>query len=172
MLEQVSLASQLLMSFKGQTYSSLADPFHLSFDILVSYEESNSFFKRCAIFSAHVNQPYLQNPYLGVQTKVCASYRCRLCIHLNRHIDRQSCTYNYSTYIPYFQMAWTRLGCMLELYLVYILLFYMYYIPRTTDAQRGNSLHCTAKNSLPLPNFQLRPKHILSATLAQFFRYL
>ena len=25
--------------------------------------------------------------------------------------------------------------------------------PRTTDAQRGNSLHCTAKNSLPLPNF-------------------
>ena len=26
-------------------------------------------------------------------------------------------------------------------------------IPRTTDAQRGNSLHCTAENSLPLPNF-------------------
>ena len=25
--------------------------------------------------------------------------------------------------------------------------------PRTTDAQRGNSLHCTAENSLPLPNF-------------------
>ena len=24
---------------------------------------------------------------------------------------------------------------------------------RTTDAQRGNSLHCTAENSLPLPNF-------------------
>ena len=24
---------------------------------------------------------------------------------------------------------------------------------RTTDAQRGNSLRCTAKNSLPLPNF-------------------
>ena len=24
--------------------------------------------------------------------------------------------------------------------------------PRTTDAQRGNSLHCTAENSLPLPN--------------------
>ena len=23
-----------------------------------------------------------------------------------------------------------------------------------TDAQRGNSLHCTAENSLPLPNFQ------------------
>ena len=25
--------------------------------------------------------------------------------------------------------------------------------PRTTDAQRGNILHCTAENSLPLPNF-------------------
>ena len=24
---------------------------------------------------------------------------------------------------------------------------------RTTDAQRGNGLHCTAENSLPLPNF-------------------
>ena len=24
---------------------------------------------------------------------------------------------------------------------------------RTTDAQRGNSLHCTAENSLPHPNF-------------------
>ena len=24
---------------------------------------------------------------------------------------------------------------------------------RTTDAQRGNNLHCMAKNSLPLPNF-------------------
>ena len=40
---------------------------------------------------------------------------------------------------------------------------------RTTDAQRGNILHCTAENSLPLPNFQVRPKHILSATSAQFF---
>ena len=29
----------------------------------------------------------------------------------------------------------------------------LYSLPRTTDAQRGNSLHCTAKNSLPLPNF-------------------
>ena len=27
------------------------------------------------------------------------------------------------------------------------------YYTRTTDAQRGNSLHCTAENSLPLPNF-------------------
>ena len=26
-------------------------------------------------------------------------------------------------------------------------------IPRTTDAQRGNNLHCTGKNSLPIPNF-------------------
>ena len=25
--------------------------------------------------------------------------------------------------------------------------------PRTTDAQRRNSLHCTAKNSIPIPNF-------------------
>ena len=25
--------------------------------------------------------------------------------------------------------------------------------PRTTGAQRGDSLHCTAENSLPLPNF-------------------
>ena len=47
-----------------------------------------------------------------------------------------------------------------------------YQKPRTTDAQRGNSLHCTAENSLPLPNFQVRPKQILSATSAQFFRYL
>ena len=44
--------------------------------------------------------------------------------------------------------------------------------PRTTDAQRGNSLHCTAENSIPIPNFYVRPKHILSATSAQFFRYL
>jgi hypothetical protein len=43
---------------------------------------------------------------------------------------------------------------------------------RTTDAQSGNSLHCMAENSLPLPNFYVRPKHILSATSAQFFRYL
>ena len=28
-----------------------------------------------------------------------------------------------------------------------------WYRARTTDAQRGNSLHCTAENSLPLPNF-------------------
>ena len=25
--------------------------------------------------------------------------------------------------------------------------------PRTTDTQRGNSVHCTAKNSIPIPNF-------------------
>ena len=43
---------------------------------------------------------------------------------------------------------------------------------RTTDAQRGNSLHWKAENAHPLPNLYLRPKHILSATLAQFFRYL
>ena len=28
------------------------------------------------------------------------------------------------------------------------------------------------KNSIPIPNFQVWPKHILSATSAQFFRYL
>ena len=44
--------------------------------------------------------------------------------------------------------------------------------PRTTDAQRGNSLYCTPENSLPLPNFLVRPMHILSATSTQFIRYL
>ena len=48
----------------------------------------------------------------------------------------------------------------------------LYFLPRTTDAQRGNSPHCTAKNSLPLPNFWVRPRHILSSTSAQLFRYL
>ena len=43
---------------------------------------------------------------------------------------------------------------------------------RTTDAQRENSLHCTAENSLPLPNFKVRRNHILSATLAQIFKSL
>ena len=38
---------------------------------------------------------------------------------------------------------------------------------RTTEAQRGKSLHCTAKNSIPIPNFQVRPKHILSATFCK-----
>ena len=42
----------------------------------------------------------------------------------------------------------------------------------TTDAQRGNSLHCTAENPLPHPNFGYGRKHILSATSVQFFRYL
>ena len=33
-------------------------------------------------------------------------------------------------------------------------IYYSYDIEsRTMDAQRGNSLHCTAENSLPLPNF-------------------
>ena len=27
-----------------------------------------------------------------------------------------------------------------------------WYITRTTDAQRGNSLHCTAENSIPITN--------------------
>ena len=44
--------------------------------------------------------------------------------------------------------------------------------PRTTDTQRENSLHCTAENSLPLPNCMVWRQHILSATSAQFFRYL
>ena len=43
---------------------------------------------------------------------------------------------------------------------------------RTTDAQRRNSLHCTAEISIPIPNFWVRRQHILSATSAQFFRYL
>ena len=30
---------------------------------------------------------------------------------------------------------------------------FLLYVPRTTDAQRGNNLYCTAENSLPLPNF-------------------
>ena len=30
----------------------------------------------------------------------------------------------------------------------------------------------TAENSIPIPNFQVRLKHILSATSTQFFRYL
>ena len=28
-----------------------------------------------------------------------------------------------------------------------------YLLTRTTDAQRGNDLHCTAENSIPIPNF-------------------
>ena len=35
-----------------------------------------------------------------------------------------------------------------------------------------NLLWCTVENPLSGPNFQVRPKHILSATSAQFFRYL
>ena len=31
--------------------------------------------------------------------------------------------------------------------------FVKLFLTRTRDAQRGNSLHCTAENSLPLPNF-------------------
>ena len=47
-------------------------------------------------------------------------------------------------------------------------------MPRYTDYERPrrNSFYCTAKNSLPLPNFQVRPNHILFATSSQFFRYL
>ena len=55
---------------------------------------------------------------------------------------------------------------------VWIKLFQVCIRTRTTDAQRRNSLHCTAENLIPIPNFQVRPKHILSATSAQFFRYL
>ena len=50
--------------------------------------------------------------------------------------------------------------------------FWVFWEPRiesrTTDAQRENSLHCTAENSIPIPNFMVRPKHILSATSADF----
>ena len=44
-----------------------------------------------------------------------------------------------------------------------ISLMFWWLTTRTTDAQRGNSLHCTAENSIPIP------KHILSSTSAQFF---
>ena len=47
---------------------------------------------------------------------------------------------------------------------------FRYINPRTTDAQRGNSLHCTVENSIP--NFQVWRQHILSATSAQIFRFL
>ena len=42
---------------------------------------------------------------------------------------------------------------------------------RTTDTQRENSLYCMAENSIPIPNFMVPPKHILSATLAQFSNF-
>ena len=31
----------------------------------------------------------------------------------------------------------------------------VYYGLRTTDAQRGNSLHCTAENSIPIQSYRL-----------------
>ena len=34
-----------------------------------------------------------------------------------------------------------------------IFMKYLYLVSRTTDAQRENRHHCTAENSLPLPNF-------------------
>ena len=49
---------------------------------------------------------------------------------------------------------------------------------RTTDAKRVSCLHWTAENSIPIPiqipntNIYVRPKYILSATLAQFFKQL
>ena len=42
----------------------------------------------------------------------------------------------------------------------YIFSFFWPPTPLTTDTQRGNSFHCMAENSIPLPNFQVRPKHI------------
>ena len=39
------------------------------------------------------------------------------------------------------------------------------------DARWENRLHCTTENPLPLPNFYVRPKHILSATSAQICRF-
>ena len=52
------------------------------------------------------------------------------------------------------------------------LFFSKWLSPRTTDARWGNRFHCRAENPLPLPNFYLRPKHILSAISAQNFRFL
>ena len=48
----------------------------------------------------------------------------------------------------------------------------VWYALRTMDTQREKNLHYTAENSIPILNFKVRPKHILSATSAQFFRYL
>ena len=45
-------------------------------------------------------------------------------------------------------------------------------LSRTKDAQWGKCLHCTAKNQCRPQYFQVRPKQILSATLAQTFRFL
>ena len=56
------------------------------------------------------------------------------------------------------ECAWKKKK--LRIYLSYTILYAssfidQYYVvrPRTTDAQRGNSLHYTVENSLPLPNF-------------------
>ena len=43
---------------------------------------------------------------------------------------------------------------------------------RTTDAQWGNRLHCSAENQIPIPNLSVQLKYILSATSAQNFRVL
>ena len=44
------------------------------------------------------------------------------------------------------------------------------HVTRTTDAQKGKSLHCMAEDLIPIANFQVQPKHILSAASAQFFK--
>ena len=46
-----------------------------------------------------------------------------------------------------------------------------YILSRTTDTRWRNHLHCTPENKFPIPNFQVRPKHVLSAASAQNFRF-
>ena len=40
------------------------------------------------------------------------------------------------------------------------------------DTRWENRLHCTAKNPIPIPISYVWPKHILSATSAQIFKFL
>ena len=68
--------------------------------------------------------------------------------------------------------VWQKNCCMLSHNWEWLLRCPLYALPQTTDARWGNCLHCTAENQLPLPNFKVRTKHILSATSAQIFRFL
>ena len=70
-----------------------------------------------------------------------------------------------------FYLQKTMSPCMVGVHKRFIIKSGLWWQARTKDAQRGNSLHCKAENSIPIPNFYVRPKHILSAKLAQFVRY-
>ena len=55
---------------------------------------------------------------------------------------------------PVTAVAINGIGIQVSFFLVKVLfLLEACFDSRTTDAQKGNSLHCTAENSLPLPNF-------------------